>query len=92
MKRVLPKKSNKKSLLKRCLSLILSGAVALPMLVPENIEDRTSETVHAADESVIYGDVNSDSKIDILDMILLKSYLVENNTKGFSVKAADLDD
>ena len=62
------------------------------MLVPENIEDRTSETVHAADESVIYGDVNSDSKIDILDMILLKSYLVENNTKGFSVKAADLDD
>ena len=92
MKRTLLKKGNKKRLLKRCLSLILSGAVALPMLVPEKIEGRKSETVHAADDSVIYGDVNSDSKIDILDMVLLKSYLAENNTKGFSVKAADLDD
>ncbi len=51
-----------------------------------------AETVHAASTDVTYGDVNSDGKIDILDMIALKSYINENNTKVFSVKAADLDD
>jgi len=40
---------------------------------------------------VTYGDVNSDGKISILDIIALKSYILEKNTDGFSVKAADLD-
>ncbi len=51
-----------------------------------------AETVHAASTDVTYGDLNSDVKIDILDMIRLKSYIKENNTKVFSEKAADVDD
>lgn len=77
--------------MKRSLAFILSVAIATPLLVPENISKRNEKIVHAATDSVIYGDVNSDGKISILDMILLKSYLTEKNTKGFSTKAADLD-
>ena len=61
------------------------------MLPHGNTAGSTSETVHAATADVTYGDVNSDGVISILDMILLKSYFTENNTKGFSVEAADLD-
>jgi len=92
MKKYYPKKANNSCFLKKCLSFILSGAVTLPLLVPGNMSDNKAETVHAASTDVTYGDVNSDGKIDILDMIALKSYINENNTKVFSVKAADLDD
>jgi len=50
----------------------------------------TEKTIRAASEDVIYGD-NSDKKINILDMILLKSYVNKENPKGFSISAADLD-
>lgn len=85
------KTGNRACLFKRSLAFILSCAIAFPLLVPENAQKREEETVHAATENVTYGDVNSDGKINILDMIALKSYIIEKNTKGFSVKAADLD-
>lgn len=91
MKNNYPKKGNEACLLKRSLAFILSCAIAVPLLVPENTQKRVEKTVHAATENVTYGDVNSDGKISILDMIALKSYITEKNTKGFSVKAADLD-
>lgn len=91
MKNTFPKKGNGKYMFKRCLSLILSGTLTLPLLPHGDITGSTSETVHAATADVTYGDVNSDGVISILDMILLKSYVTENNTKGFSVEAADLD-
>lgn len=91
MKSTFPEKGNRKHLFKKCLSLILSGTLTLPLLPHGNTAGSTSETVHAATADVTYGDVNSDGVISILDMILLKSYVTENNTKGFSVEAADLD-
>jgi hypothetical protein len=61
--------------------------VALPLTAPARM---TEKTIRAASEDVIYGD-NSDKKINILDMILLKSYVNKENPKGFSISAADLD-
>lgn len=87
MQSSLPKKGNRANLFKKSLALLLSGALTVPLIVP----GKTNISVHAATENVTYGDVNSDGKISILDMILLKSYITEKNTEGFSVKAADLD-
>ena len=47
-------------------------------------------TVCAATSSS-YGDVNTDGKINIFDMIKMKSYLIENNSKDFSTETADVD-
>ena len=88
----LPKKGNKTNLLKKSLALILSGAVTIPLIVPGNTSVITDRSlIYAEADNVTYGDVNSDGKISILDMIALKSYITEKNSKGFSVKAADLD-
>ncbi len=91
MNKLLSYKSNGANLLKRSIAFILSGAIAIPSLVPGNIPERKKNVVYASTESVTYGDVNSDGKISVLDMIALKSYIIENNTKNFSIKAADLD-
>ncbi|MDD6083968.1 MAG: hypothetical protein PUB89_14245 [Oscillospiraceae bacterium] len=72
MKNNYPKKGNKVYLLKRSLAFILSCAISMPLLVPENAQKREEKTVHAATENVTYGDVNSDGKINVLDMIYLK--------------------
>lgn len=69
---------------------MLSFAIALPLFVSDGVSKEN--TVFAAEENVAYGDVNSDGSINFLDMIFLKSYLLENNTSHFSVKAADVDD
>lgn len=61
------------------------------MLVPENAQKREEKTVHAATENVTYGDVNSDGKINVLDMIYLKSYLINGTVSTLSKGAADLD-
>lgn len=90
MKNNYPKKGNKTCLFKRSLAFILSCAIAAPLLVPESNQNHEEKTIHAA-ENITYGDVNSDGKISILDIIALKSYILEKNTDGFSVKAADLD-
>ncbi len=91
MSKLLSYKSNGANLLKRSIAFILSGAISIPSLVPGNISERKKNVVYAATESVTYGDVNSDGKISVLDMIALKSYIIENNTQNFSIKAADLD-
>ena len=86
----LPKKGNKTNLLKKSLALILSGAVTIPLIVPGNNSGITDRSlIYAEADNVTYGDVNSDGKISILDMIALKSYITEKNSKEFSVKAAD---
>ena len=88
----LPKKGNKTNLLKKSFALILSGAVTIPLIVPGNTSVITDRSlIYAEADNVTYGDVNSDGKISILDMIALKSYITEKNSKEFSVKAADLD-
>ncbi len=69
---------------------MLSFTIALPLFVSDGVPKENS--VFAAEENVAYGDVNSDGSINFLDMIFLKSYLLENNTSHFSVKAADVDD
>ena len=68
--------------------------MALPFLPHSEFTHNEISEVKAAEtqKDTVYGDVNSDGKITILDMIALKSYLTEKNTKGFSVKAADLDE
>lgn len=63
----------------------------MPLLVPENAQKREEKTVHAATENVTYGDVNSDGKINVLDMIYLKSYLINGTVSTLSKGAADLD-
>ena len=85
------KKKDKQRLFKRCLAFTLSLAVTLPTVATGNISYDNSGLVYAATEDVVYGDVNSDSKIDLLDMLLLKSYVTDKSTDGFSVKSADLD-
>ncbi|MBR6600075.1 MAG: hypothetical protein IKK88_07215, partial [Oscillospiraceae bacterium] len=85
------KKKDKQRLFKRCLAFTLSLAVTLPTVATGNISYDNSGSVYAATEDVVYGDVNSDSKIDLLDMLLLKSYVTDKSTDGFSVKSADLD-
>ena len=85
------KKGNKVCLLKRSLAFILSCAISMPLLVPENAQKREEKTVHAATENVTYGDVNSDGKINVLDMIYLKSYLINGTVSTLSKGAADLE-
>ncbi len=63
----------------------------MPTVATGNISYDNTGSVYAVTEDVVYGDVNSDSKIDLLDMILLKSYVTDESTEGFSVKSADLD-
>ncbi len=72
---------------KKIVSFLLSLAIALPIIVNDNF----FETETYATKSIVYGDVNSDGNINILDMIFLKSYLVEKNAKNFNTEAADLD-
>ena len=81
--------SDKYMILKKCLAFVLSGVITVPSLITDYHEQ--PQRISAAERSVTYGDVNSDGKINIVDMISLKSYVTENNSKGFSVKAADLD-
>ncbi|WP_049962871.1 dockerin type I repeat-containing protein [Ruminococcus sp. HUN007] len=68
--------------------------MTLPFLPHSEFTHNEISEVEAAvtQKDTVYGDVNSDGKITILDMIALKSYLTEKNEKGFSLKAADLDE
>lgn len=50
-----------------------------------------AEEHSVAGDSVMYGDVNNDGIINIVDMIMLKSYISEGSQSEFSEKAADLD-
>ena len=88
------KKVNARRKAKRCLALVLSAAMTLPFLPHSEFTHNEISEVKAAEtqKDTVYGDVNSDGKITILDMMVLKSYLTEKNEKGFSVKAADLDE
>ena len=56
----------KSHLFKRCLAFILSVATIFPTVETGNIFCDNSGSVHAVTNDVLYGDVNSDSKIDIL--------------------------
>lgn len=73
-----------RNLLKRIFAGVLSVVIALPILLPEQV-------LLAEENDVGHGDLNSDGKINILDIISLKSCIVESNTAGISLKAADLD-
>lgn len=44
----------------------------------------------ASNENVMYGDVNSDNKVDVLDLIKMRDYLLDNTVK-INLKAADLN-
>jgi len=75
---------------KRKIALTLATIMIFSFVA--NVKQVGIQKINAAETKVTYGDVNSDGTINLLDMILLKSYLTENNTKGFSVEAADVDD
>lgn len=70
----------------------VSFLTAAALILPDIAGCKTEIPAKAAEANITYGDVNSDGVINIIDMIMLKSYITENNTKGFSVKAADIDD
>lgn len=91
MKNKYPKKGIKACLFKRSLAFILSCAIALPLIVPENAQKRKETAVHAATGNVTYGDINSDGIINVLDMIHLKAYLIYGTSSVISREAADLD-
>lgn len=91
MNNYLLKKGNEGYLFKRCLAFILSGAVAIPFSVSESFT-QLKTIIHGATNEVTYGDVNSDGEINIVDMIKIKSYVVEDNSKNFSEKSADVND
>lgn len=71
---------------KKQLSLALSCAIAFPLTTLHT----TNETICAVNTDVTYGDVNNDGTINVLDMILFKSYITENNKDNFCIGAADL--
>ena len=81
---------SKKRLSNRTLAVILSLAMTFPFVIPNNF-DTENKTVKAAETDLTYGDVTGDGKIDILDLIFLKSYVNENSPKDFSEKTADLN-
>ena len=83
------KKKNRTCLFQRCLAFTISSAIAVPPLIFEEVNNQQN-TVCAATSSS-YGDVNTDGKINIVDMIKMKSYLIENNSKDFSTETADVD-
>lgn len=68
MNNYLLKKGSKGYLFKRCLTFILSGAVAIPFSVSESFT-QPKTVIHGATNEVTYGDVNSDGNINIVDMI-----------------------
>lgn len=72
---------------------IVSATLAFSLVLPFFIECKNASNIVAAvDTSVMYGDVNGDKKISILDLIKLKAYITENNTSEVNIKAADVDD
>ena len=76
--------------LKRKIALTLATIMTFSFVA--DVKQVGVPKINAVETKVTYGDVNSDGTINLLDMILLKSYLTENNTKGFCVETADLDD
>lgn len=68
---------------RKALAFALSVAIALPLFTSGGVTNENA--VYAADEKIAYGDVNNDGIINILDMISLKSYLVENNTSNLLI-------
>lgn len=91
MKNIFFQKGDEIRFLNRSLSFILSCAIVLPLFSSGNDFKRYERTVSAASANLTYGDVNGDGIISILDLIILKSYMIENNTTGFIDQAADLD-
>lgn len=77
----------RKNIASRMLSICLSAAIAFPLLP---IDDNRQQ-IKAAENSIKYGDVNGDNNINVLDIILLKSFMTEKNTKNFDQKSADID-
>ena len=67
---------------KRLLSLILVIALALTAL---------PFTAFAQTNGIMYGDVNLDGEIDLLDILTMKLYLVEDNPADFSFENADVN-
>lgn len=67
---------------KRLLSLILVIALALTAL---------PFTAFAQTNGLMYGDVNLDGDIDLLDILTMKLYLVEDNPADFSFENADVN-
>ena len=67
---------------KRLLSLILVIALALTAL---------PFTAFAQTNGLMYGDVNLDGEIDLLDILTMKLYLVEDNPADFSFENADVN-
>lgn len=65
MNKQFTEKRNKTQLFQRCLAFIISGTMAVPPLIFENFYIQQN-TVHAASDSISYGDVNTDGKLILL--------------------------
>ena len=82
---------NKK--IKRVISLQLVVLMLFNVFsIEKNLNLKGELPIAKASDVINYGDVNGDGEISILDLIMFKSRLVENNISGFSNNPADLND
>lgn len=69
-------------MLKRILSCILAAALIVTSF---------PATVFAANNDIMYGDVDADGGIDLNDILILKRYIAEENPSGFNSVNADVN-
>lgn len=74
---------NIKKIVSIMLVVVMAGTM-IPMSATKNILAVTADTVS-------YGDVNADGKIDLRDELTLKRYIANENPSGFNFKNADVN-
>lgn len=79
---------NRASIIKRCVSMFLSVSMMFQMV---SLGLNEEEMAFAAETTKICGDVNGDDTINIIDMIHLKSYLIDDSNNIISQDTADVD-
>ena len=78
-------RKSEKNVMKRIVSLALTLAVIVSAMFALPISANAAETQTAA---VMYGDTNSDGKINLFDLILLRKYLAKWSV-DIDLQAAD---